>query len=293
MTELYQWIENNGGAHNLSGGADGADVPRGPTGLYMPPIRRTDEIVPLQPGNRHRSVLHDAGHVLVPIMFQATTESDLRSLIRTWLRRFDPTRGDGRLRITGPDTTVRELTCGYVSGLEGDEGDQTRWPGKQLAVVTFVASDPYWADIADSTHSWTTGAASATFFPFFPLQLGTSQVFGTSSITNVGDVATFPVWVVTGPGSMLTLTNHTTGRALAWNGTLGAGEQIVIDTRPGNQTGAPKSVVKNDGTNQFGLLSAYDFWPFEPGVNVVEIELAGASGASTVQALWRARYLGA
>jgi Phage tail protein len=292
MSELYEWVDPTGVAFALSGGADGVEVLRGVMGRFMPPQRRTADIVPLQPGERLRSILHGARDTSLPLAFQASSERDLRSLIRAWLVRFDPARGDGILRITGEDAGVRELTCRYLSGLEADESDQNRYPGKQLAVVTFTAADPYWGG-ADSEQTWG-GGPPTTFFPFFPLLLGISQIFGASTVTNVGDVATYPVWVITGPGSLLTLSNLTTGRSLAWNGTLGAGEFLVIDCRGGNQSASPKSVTKSDGSDQFGLLSAWDFWPFDPADNEVEVLLTGATtGASQVITLWRSMYLGA
>lgn len=291
--EIWQWITPEGQAFRLDSNVDGVYISRTAgtvEGRFMPPIRRTADDVPLQPGTRTRSVLHDESEVVLPLHFPGTDPTNLRANLRTWMARLDPTRGDGKLRITDPAGAVRELTCSYHDGLGLIE--KGTWRQDQLAVVTFVAADPYWADASDSTQQWT-GGTPPTFFPIFPLKLGQSQTFGISTVTNVGDVSTYPVWTIDGPGSLLVLTNRRTGRILAWNGTLGAGERLTIDCRPGSQSGVPKSVKKQDGSNQFGFLSAWDFWPLEPGANEIQIEMASTSGASKVTASWRARYLGA
>lgn len=291
--EQFQWVSADGATHRLDSGVDGVYVVETVSGRFMPVMRRTDEVVPLQPGQRLRAVLHDQREVTIGLLFVAADAAVARTLLRTWLGRFDPTRGDGKLIVTDPAGTQRQLTCRYESGLEMLEDSTTRDPGgAQLAVVTFLASDPYWSDTTDSQHIWTAGAAT-TFFPIFPMRLGASQVLGSASITNTGDVESYPTWVVKGPAAGFTLSNVTTGRTLQWGGTLGAAEYVVVDTRPGNQSQLPKSVFKNDGTNVFGLLSAWDFWPFEPGGQTVDVEMAGATGGSQVTAVWRNRYLSA
>lgn len=292
--EQFAWVDATGASHRLDSNIDGVSIVESVAGRMMPVSRRTDEVVPLQPGQRLRSILHDQRDVTLGLLFQAATATAIRTLLRTWLARFDATRGDGSLVVTDPAGAQRELTCRYMSGLELVEDSQSRDPsGAQLAVVTFTANDPYWADTTDSTQIWTSGGGASTFFPIFPLSLGASQTFGTSTVTNAGDVPTFPVWIIAGPGSDLVLTNLTSGRVLEWAGTLGAAEYLIIDTRPGSQSATPKSVIKNDGSNQFGSLTSYDFWPLEPDANTISIELAGSTGSSQVTADWRARYLGA
>lgn len=291
--EIWEWISPDGQVHRLDSNIDGVRVVGEVDGRGMPPIRRTAENVPLQPGTRTRSILHDENEVALGLYFAGATATQLRSVWRSWLNRFDPTKGEGTLQVTGPDGAVRQLACTYQDGLEGIEPEGQRLD--QLAVVTLVASDPYWADVDDSTQAWSVGG-SASFFtsPFFPLRLGASESFGAATISNLGDVDTFPAWVVVGPLTQLTLTNVTTGRTLRFSGSLGASEFMAIDGRPGSQTVSPKSVLKNDGSNLFGSLEfPWDFWPLVPGGQTVNVEIAGASGGTQVTAVWRNRYLSA
>lgn len=292
-SEIWEWITPDGASYRLDSGVDGVQVVEEVDGRGMPPIRDTREIVPLQPGSRKRSVIFDENEVTVGLLFTATSATGLRALTRSWIGRLDPTRGDGVLAVTGPDGATRQVACTYSDGMRLAEvaGDRTI----QQAVVTWRASDPFWADIDDSTQAWSVGG-SATFFttPFFPLRLGASESFGAATITNLGDVDTFPAWVVAGPIAQLTLTNVTTGRSLLFEGTLGASEFMVIDGRPGTQTVSPKSVLKNDGSNLFGSLQfPWDFWPLVPGAQSVNVEIAGADSGTQVTAVWRNRYLSA
>lgn len=290
--EVWEWVTAEGDPFRLDGSIDGAEVVANVEGRFMPPIRRNADIVPLQPGSRLRSVVHGESEVSLGIYFSAADAIAQRANLREWMFRLDPTRGPGKLRVTGPAGNVRELSCSYKDGLgliEPPSPDRRR---KQVAVLTLIAHDPYWAESAPTVVSWSTGAPRA-FFPLLPFHLGSSQVFARALVDPLGDVATYPVWTINGPGSTISIRNVTTGRTLAWSGSLGFGELLTIDTRPGNQTSAPKSVFLQDGSNQFGLLTAWDFWPLEPGTNDIEITMTGATDDSQVTGSWQARHLSA
>lgn len=288
--ELWEWITPTGDIFRLDSAIDHVHIIGSVEGRFMPPIRQLTEVAPLQPGSRRRSTVHDENEVTIGVYFSDIDDIQLRSALREWMVRFDPTRGDGKLRVTGPAGDIRELTCRYQDGLQLVEEAGTR--DGQAAAVTFEASDPYWADPDPTVVSWTTGAPRA-FFPLLPFHLGSSQVFARALVDPLGDVATYPVWTINGPGSTISIRNVTTGRTLAWSGSLGFGELLTIDTRPGNQTSAPKSVFLQDGSNQFGLLTAWDFWPLEPGTNDIEITMTGATDDSQVTGSWQARHLSA
>lgn len=294
MDEVFEWQTPTGDIFRLDHAVDNVDIVTSISGRHMPALRGTDDVVPLQPGQRHRSVFHDRREVSLGLAFSAAGDIPLRDTIRVWLTRLDPTRGAGKLRVTGPAGTIRELTCRYQEGLGLVEGGGTRDPlgTVQTAVVTFEAVDPYWMDADPTVVSWQTGTPQS-FFPIFPLHLGSSQIFAAAVIDPQSDVATYPVWTISGPGSQIVLQNSTTGRTLGWSGGLGLDEQLTIDTRPGSQSPVPKSVRLQDGSNQFGLLTDWDFWPLVPGSNEFEVQMTGATGDSLVTLSYQSRYLGA
>ena len=276
------WVDPSGLEHPLTSGS--VIVERGAQALLMPPVHLSDEVVPGQPGSRLRTIRHTSREVALPILVQGGSATAIRDAMRDWSSRFDPARGDGMLRVhTG--AAARELECRYAGGMEqADEGI----PGSRRFVAVFRAFDPYWYDTADRVQTFTAGG-TATFFPFFPLRLSSSEVYADATVDNGGDVEAWPVWTITGPGVNPVLRNLTTGKNLSVIYTLTAGQTITVDTRPG-----VKTVTLDDGTNLFGRLSSTSsLWPLARGSNSVRVELTAATAESDVTLTYRRRYLSA
>ena len=274
MSDGLTWIDTDGVEHDLRSFADGAEIlDRGVRGRFMPPVKIIEAETPGQPGSRRREVRHLARDIAVPLYVEGESASALRGTVRDWLRRFDAVLGNGRLRATPPIGGQREIACCYEDGFEGDEGTNGAGLHWQTATLLFHAFDPYWYDVSPIVVSWTLGATPATFFPFFPLRLTSSEVFADAVVSNGGDVEAWPVWTITGPGSSIVLRNLTTGKLLNLSTVLTAGETATIDTRPG-----AKTVVKNDGSNLFpDLLSDSSLWPLVQDSNSVRVEMASAT----------------
>ncbi|HLH22439.1 MAG TPA: hypothetical protein VK066_07935 [Chloroflexota bacterium] len=288
--EVVSWVAPDGVETVLSGQPQ-FELLWGRQGAFMPPIAFAEEPVPLQPGARLRQVQVGVREVDLPLLLRGADATALRALYRTLLHTFDPQRGDGKLRVQGPDGGVRELTCRYHSGLEGAEvldkdAGGTSW---RKVVLVLRAWDPYWYATAPTRVDFAVGSAATPFFPFFPLRLSASTVLGDAAVSNPGDVEAWPIWTITGPGSNLVLTNVTTGAALTLVTTLGASDVVTIDTRPGQKT-----VSGADGSNLFGTLNAAShFWALPRGSSSVRVELSGATGGSLVTLVYYPRYLGA
>jgi len=137
----------------------------GPIGLDMPPIGLIEEETPFQAGSRLRAVRVKAREVDLPLLVKGAGADAVRAAVRTLLRTLDPTRGNGRLRVTGPGGTTRELTCRYIGGAEGAEGRDQSGLSWRKAVLTFKAFDPYWYDTTLTTPALTTatGVANANY----------------------------------------------------------------------------------------------------------------------------------
>lgn len=264
------------------------DVEWDTVGRYMPGIEWEEEGVPDQPGMRLRSVRHGVHEFMLPVWLESTSETALRTAMRSLLYKMDPVRGAGKIRVTSPLGDQREIICRYASGLEMDEklGD-TSAPLAQRIPIKFKAHDPYYYDVNSIQSSYTT-TAGPSFFPFFTLNLNASEVVGTVNITNTGDVETWPVWTIRGPGSIITINNTTTGRLTTINYSLATGLVLTIDTRPGIKT---LSLV--DGTNIFPYLATgTGLWPLVVGNNNLTISMSGSDSNSLIQlAYWR-RWLG-
>lgn len=283
--DTVTWLDADGNATSLS------DVPNlgvevGRNGLYMPPATFVADPVPLQPGARLRWTQFNVRDVDLPLFVQAADASALRTTVRSLLRAFNPIRGDGTLRVATVDGLSRDLTCRYSGGITYSEDDQHSGVTWAEFLATFRAHDPYWYDTNPTLV--TLGEDSPpTWFPIFPLVLGTATVLGTFTVTNPGDVDCWPVWTIYGPGEDLILTNNTTGLSMTINLAFGSSDVLVIDTRPFR-----KSVVLNDTTNQYNRLSATAaLWPLAVGDNSVSVTMASTTSVTRVVLSFQARYL--
>jgi phage-related protein len=273
--EITQWVDPFGQVTTL-------DVDWDATGRFMPPISHEEDEVPGQPGGRHRASRHKIKEFTIKVTISAADEPSLRQAVRDLVTSMNPARSDapGAIRVTSPIGDVREIPCYYSAGLDMAEQVGTSGPTMQTAPITFRAYEPYWRDLDSMTQVWTVGA-TPSFFPFFPLRLTSSQIAASGSINLGGDVETWPVWTITGPGAQIVLRNLTTGDALTFTTTsLGIGESITIDARPGRKT-----VAKQDGTNVFSDLDITSvLWSLRPGNNAIRLEMSGTQSFAAIGA---------
>jgi phage-related protein len=287
MADRISWIDSSGRETALSY-TDNFIVLRGLAGRNMPPVSFIEEEIPFQAGSMLREVKVKSRDIDVPLLIKANSEMELRLKVRECFRIFNPLNGDGVLKVTSPDGSQREIYCRYYTGLEGREDKDNKGNAWQKVILVFRAFDPYWYDTNTIVQTFTTGE-QATYFPFFPLRLSSSSVFADFSIDNVGDVESYPEWIIKGSGDNIVLRNLTTGELTNLDTSLGAGEIITIDTRP-----KKKSITKGDGTNLFGTQTDDNssLWSLQSGVNNIRIEMSNASSESSVQLSYRPRYWG-
>ena len=291
---MYQWIDALGNNRNLSnlGNPGAVAVGLGARGLLMPPVDLTEQATPFSDGARITGTRYPTREVDLPLFVQAASASALRAQLRQIAGWFDPTFGDGTLRITSADGSQRELRCRYAGGLERATDDiQQAGPDWWLLALTLRAADPFFYAVA-SVGVFFTNAAPVNFFPFFPLTLSPSNLISTAQPRNDGDAEAWPVWTVTGPMTNLVLANNTTGESLTLALTLTAADSVVIDTRPG-QKGVTKTISGVSSNALGNLTPASVLWALAKGANDVTITLTGSTGATTVALSFTPRYLAA
>lgn len=253
------------------------------TQRMMPPVSIHTLRVPQAQGGRFRYARHEERLATIPVVLPGPTEG--RDELRRWAKALDPVKGEGTLTVVQGPWAGRQLVCAYEGGLDSFSEE---YPLLGLTTLAFRAADPYWQDAAESSLVITTGTAVYTWFPFLPLVLGGSDIFGAPTVTNAGDVDAWPVVTVVGPGTDLTVTNQTTGRSWSFTGTIAAGSTLIVDTRPGRKS------VTLDGFNAFGRLTdTSSLWPLVPGTNRISIGFASATAGSKVTFAWRNRWLAA
>jgi phage-related protein len=285
MADKLYWIDANG--TEIPFNSENIKVLKGMQGRNMPPVSFVEERVSFQHGSHLRQANIEARDVDIPLLIKADNEIELRKLVRDITRAFNPLKSDGRLRVLSPDGSQRELNCRYSQGMEGQEDRDNKGSYWQTVVLVFRAFDPFWYDAQTIVETFTTGEP-ATFFPFLPLRLASSSVFADTTIDNVGDVETYPEWIINGPGENIVLRNLTTGEATSINYSLGLGESITVNTKP-----FQKTVTKNDGTNLFYTLSDdSSLWALAEGKNSIRIEMSDSTEQSSVQLSYKNRYWG-
>jgi hypothetical protein len=282
LVETFEWVDPDGVVIDLDVLASGL------SGRFLPPIAFSEESVPLQAGSRLRQVRPLARDVALPFIVVSSDPVAKRMALRRLAAAMDPTRGDGRLRC-GFAGQMRELRCRYAGGFDLDESADLSTPEVQRALVVFRAFDPFWYDQAVT--AVTVGPTQASFFPILPLRLSGSEVYADTEVDNDGDVETWPLWTVTGPGVGPVLRNLTTGKAIDLTGvSLGAGETVEIDTRPGFKT-----VRRGDGSNLYGemVTPPSSLWPLVKGSNSLRLEMSATTADTSFALRYQRRWLSA
>ena len=229
----------------------------------------------------------------IPVKIVDNPLADLKDRITELVVAVNPLLGLGTLKFeTG--TKTRYIDCYYSGGLEGNDGLDTWGSDWVKGMMTFYAPFPYFYGDAIET-LYELGSALADFLtdPFFPMSIGESTILGDDTIDNIGQIESWPVWTITGPGSAITLTNVDTSEVIALTGagglTLASGEVIEIDTRPGY-----KSITKiSSGANYFKYLSdASILWSLAAGNVDINTSVTGASAVTEILLSFEPHYAG-
>lgn len=283
LYERWLWISPFNVTRELTAFVNGTQVIRGMTGRYAPPVLAVRDVIPGIPGQRMREIHHDMRELDLPLFALADDRVAFQALLSQMVRDFDPVAGSGTLRHIAIDGTTSDLFCRCVGGL-GIDSEGSMGPHAATPTLVFQADDPYWyGDIIQQSFS---GGAPVNWFAMLPVQLGSASVLGDTTIDNVGDVKAWPIWTIQGPGSNPTLTNQRTNEVVSLAASLGAGDRVIIDTRPGYKT-----VRGPNGLNYRRYLTDYALWGLLAGKNSVTLSMSGATSASYITLAYRPAYL--
>lgn len=279
------WTDSRGRATTLTDWEQGWILQPGIRGFDLPQYAFYVDESPQIDGNALRGTRAQAREVMLPITFFDTTRATFRDRKRTFLRTLNPKLGLGTITATEADGSARTIQAYYVSGAEGDFGDDSSGLRWQTLGLTFSCPSPYW--IGASEHLEFRTAETGSFFPLLPLNVTDSQVLGDATIDNPGDDTAQPIWTIHGPAGTATFTNTTTGKAFSLTAPLGAADTLVVDTRERQQT-----AVLNGTDNWWPNLTTDSvLWGLEEGVNDIAMTLTSTSLATVVEVDYQPRYL--
>lgn len=280
----YEWIDPGGTTRDLSAATSTRlFVSRGATGLGAVAADIRADKVPNDPGALIRHIATPPRSIELPIFIEEDNLGDLIIVadeLRSWFNTGNERRRDpGYLRVTRPDDTVRQIAAFYAGGLEGDLGQGS--PTSATYVVSLLCPDPFPTEDADTEHTYTSA------------HVGVLQ-----GIINQGDMEAYPIWRINGPASSITITRNTPTPTeffgLTENGgvTLTAGQWVEIDARP-SHTRDNLPILDQAGNSRYDRVEPTStFFQFEPGANHFTITLSGATGATSIELRYLARYRG-
>lgn len=302
----WLWTAPSGLVTDLSDWAAGTYVVAGGTaGQLAPSYNFTTQQLAGVDGVQVQQISVDPGTPQLGIDLVAEDGEELRQRLRALAHTLRPRRGIGRLTAVADDGSARHVPCYYRKGLESGTYRVTRY----RTVIEFYAPHPWWRG-QPLTYGWSLAAASA-FFPIFPMNLSASTISGEVPFDlSDTDSPTFPTWLVTGPGTQLTLSNTYDApqpdgtlapvtRSLVLNATIGDGQVVRIVTRPGHQsinlvTLDADGAVTSVGASLFGSLASDPaMFPLVDDVNTVTALLTGAGPASRIHVAADRLYSGA
>lgn len=187
------------------------------------------------------------------------------------------------IAIQRPDGTSRQIEVWTTSGLDTPE------VGVHNCLFTFTMQtpDPYWYESTPQEVIYRSNIA-AGILPLLPIPLGSGSIFGDAIITPGGNMLSWPIWTITGPGTPV-IKNLTTGRQWSLSSSIPSGNVVQVVTKPGEQM----VVNQTTGVNiwdQLVLSTLRDLWPLVGGDNRVNIAMTGATSSTSVQIDWYNRW---
>lgn len=290
-TRLHALIEASGVVHTLDGSEGMLVLDASVVGA--PTTEVSAVAVPFRDGRRTRQVRRDSTTVELALEVSGANASAVQQRLDLLRRWTDPTRGEVRYRLRREDGEERDLWCRMVAGL--DYGYRRGYVVFQDVDLTLEAlDDPYFYDTDPIAATYTAGAPVGFFTdPFLPVRLVSSVVLATPIVVNSGTARAWPVWTVTGPGTNPIIRNLTTGKTIAFSYSLGAGQTIIVDTRPVARRGSGVLQVRSGfGDNLWSTMTSRQLFPLEVGSNQLQLEMGGVTTESSIALSYTRRHLG-
>jgi len=288
MARELVWITPSGEEFALTAPAGGYRVLKGATGLLAPPIDLSTDTTPLLDGVAVTDVYAPPRTIMLPMLILAAGS---QSLYRARVLALVAALAHGRecaLELRQPDGQRRRITAWYSGGLEGVEDKDTGGETWTKVAIRLLCPDPYWYDPEPIRLTYEYVGTPPEFLsdPFLPLKLAAGTVLGTGTITNPGEVLSWPVWTVTPPADELELTDIDRDLTIPIAAEVPTGQTLTIVTQPG-----AADIRLSDGTDYWeALYGSPTLWPIHPGDTAIDLALTGASTGSKVTVEWYPRY---
>jgi phage-related protein len=248
----------------------------------MPPVLQDTVKTPNRDGETWKRMIFEPRFLGLNLTVQGSSFSDLQDQHQTLLTALNPRLGVGMLKYT-PAATLYAIDC-LVE--DGPRFNNYRGPLMDRVAISFRCPDPTWYDPVENNETVANSGSGLSFagsgVSFDPLSFADGT--GTTTINNLGNMASFPTITVPGACTNPIIRNTTTGKKLQFVGlTIGSGENLIIDTK--------LRTAKIGSISHISKLSAdSEFWTLEPGNNVITFSVS--SGTVTALVDYLTRFLG-
>ena len=250
-------------------------------GAYAPWLSSEDGLVKWGTGQRHggffssRLITVSPGDVVTVEAALSHVAGPLVGHISLDVRALD---ADDQVIAGSQSTLFSESYAGSYSG------EYTVTDGAAYLVIGFFTE----ADVHSNTQARVENLSvrragdeivGAYSFPFFPIFLADSTVQGEHELTVEGDAPVWPVWEIQGPGKDVEIIGPD-GSRLFVEGEVSS--PITIVTEPGK-----RSIRDASGLIWERMKPGDDqFFPLEPGEQVVKMTMVGGNPESTIKAVY-------
>lgn len=265
-------------------------VQRGVEGLDDPIVDFLERASAGLDGADVEQILAEPREVVIPLYASTPSLGDLRALKDRIRAYTNPRTGPFTIRAGLDDGTGR-LIDGYKrSGMDAAMSDDTYWSKSQKFSIVLRAGQPFWRSEVDFGVTWQQPAGRRPLLPILPLGPGKGGLIGSANpVTVLGDVPTWPVWLITGPFESIVFADVGADRSFTFTQTVDTGDVWTIDTRPGR-----KGVFAPDGTRQRSTLNkGADLFPLQPGLSKIMTTATGNGTGSLITATAQQLYLAA
>jgi hypothetical protein len=182
----------------------------------------------------------------------------------------------GTLVIQRPNGLSRKIAVYITSGMDTPDVGKN---DMMLYSFSLSTPDPFWSDLAPIQVNFSQSTASG-ILPLLPIALAGSNILGDTNVYNQGNMYTYPIWTITGPGQP-TITNKLTNRSWGLNTPIPAGQVVQVNTTRGQQS-VVNITTQQNLWGQLVFSGAHDLWPIVGGNNLINITMTGSTSASNV-----------
>lgn len=288
-TATATWIDPSGTAWPLTNPDLGYFTLDAVTGLGATPINLTVDAAP-RGGKTVRHIQPDSRTILWPLHMYGTSHVEFMQRYRALARAFTRTRreGPGTLVVARPDGTEREIQAYYEQGFDNQPGQGFL---NDDVVLSLFCPDGYWRD-RSALNQIRAYAVSGSHLNPYPT-ISSSQVLGATTLSNPGEAEAYPVWTITGPATLITVSNVDTGEGFIIDpnatgiahGNLLTGETVTVTTEPPAIRG-PAGQVWTAALNWPGAV----LFPIDPGLTNVNFTVAGSGPGTSISLTFQPRY---